>query len=221
MTVFTSVANAPRLVRAGGVCRRVPAATLADLAELVAFVEDHVPAPDGSPCAPFSSADAQAAVFGPVGLPLVVYLALSKLNPVTFAEAESIALGGDPAEVRAVLAAFFRRRPRADDGRPGGRARDLTAVAWGRQVHAVCEKNPGWTYADVLGLSLDQYDNLASGGKADDTWEGKELSLGDVMGLVGDAGRETEAEPAPTEPTPAPLPEEIAEAIKRLGGDNA
>lgn len=175
------VANAPRLVKVGSVLYRVPAATLADFAELLALIEDR-----GGPGLPFASAPAQDALFGPDGLPLVMFLALRKCHPeITLADAILLAMTSEPDEVRALVAAYFRRR---DDFQPvadPGDSKDLTEIAWGRQLEMTRQKT-GLSYDQTLGLSLDQYENLVTGGKADQKWEGRPLTPAEAQAWYED-----------------------------------
>lgn len=228
MNILVAAANAPRQVVIADRVYRVKSATLRDLAELVAFVEDRVKAPKGKLCAPFSGKAAQDLLLGPQGLPLIVFLALRSCQPeVTYEQAKDIALAGDATEVLRVVEEFFRRRPSAPAQDTGDRC-DLTEIPWGRQFFMIVEEAK-LTFDEILDLTLDQYEILGSRGKADDSWVGRDLDVAEAQ-RIWERAQTSEAQEPPAEPVAlvAEVPpvvdsgytDEVAKAIERLNAQD-
>lgn len=162
-----NVVNAPRELVLSGVVYRARALTLADLGEVLAWLEDHLPPdPEGGRDGPplFSAATSRLALATTEGLAVVLHLALLPCQPaMSRDEARRLAAAMTAADETRLLAIALRRRPSYGSAEDGPPAKDLARIGWG-EVFAALTQDRAWAYAGVSRLSLDQYDNHAARG---------------------------------------------------------
>jgi hypothetical protein len=161
-----SVTNAPRELSLAGALFRARTLTLADLGEVLAWLEDHLPPDperDGPPL--FSSEASRVALASTEGLAVVLHLSLLSCHPdLTRDEARALAAGMTPEDEARLMSIAFRRRPSYAKPGEGPPAKDLAEVQWGLVVEALTQHR-GWLYPEVARLTLDQYDNHAAKGE--------------------------------------------------------
>lgn len=162
------VTNAPRELTIAGQTLRACALTLADLGEVLAWLEDRLPPdPEGERDGPplFSDPTSRVALASTEGLAVVLHLALLSCQPaLTRDEARRLAAGMTSEDETRLMAIAFRRRPNYDPPDEGAPAKDLAEIAWGPIVEALAQ-NRGWVYPEVARLTLDQYDNHVARGE--------------------------------------------------------
>lgn len=163
-----TITNAPRELVLGGAVYRARAITLADLGEVLAWLDDHVPADrdDPTPGPLRLSAEAsRLALATTEGLAVVLHLALLPCHPaLTRAQARTLASALTREEAARLMAIAFRRRPAYARGDRGAAGRDVADIRWGEVVE-VLARHRGWVYPEVLRLTLDQYDNHVARGE--------------------------------------------------------
>lgn len=177
---LSSITNAPRAFVLGGVSYRARALTLGQLGEVLAWLEDRLPS-DPARHGPllFSDVSSRLALSTTEGLAVLLHLSLLSCHPsLSRDDARTLAATMDADDESRLLAIAFRRVPtaRTTTGRP---AKDLTEVNWGEVFESVTGHRAA-AYADVAGLSLDQFDNFVNRGRAHD--EGT-LSPADVQAM--------------------------------------
>ena len=195
-----SISNAARELPLGGLVFRARTLTLADLGEVLAWLEERLPdAP-----ARLSSDAARLALASTEGLAVVLHLACLSCHPgMTRAEARALAATMTPEDSDCLMSIAFRRRPSYEPkGEGEGEAKDLAEVDWGK-VWEGLSQHRAWAYADVGRLTLDQYDNHVARG---------ELAGPDTLSpaVVQRMWEEAQARPddglPPAEPIPEVLP---------------
>lgn len=162
------IVNAPRELSLGGVTYRARALTLADLGEILAWLEDRLPPdPETERAGPplFSGDASRLALASTEGLAVVLHLALLPCQPrMTRDDARRLAAGMTPEDQARLLAIAFRRRPSYDPPGEGPPAKDLAEIDWGPIVEALTQHR-AWAYPEVARLTLDQYDNHVARGE--------------------------------------------------------
>ena len=160
-----SIINAPREFPLGGVVFRARALTLADLGEVLAWLEDRVPRGEDDGPTLLSGDAARVALASTEGLAVVLHLSLLACQPaMTRMEARALAAGMTEDDEHRLKAIAFRRRPNYDPPGEGQPAKDLAEIAWGPIVEALAQHR-GWVYPEVARLTLDQYDNHVAKGE--------------------------------------------------------
>jgi hypothetical protein len=161
-----SVSNAPRELPLGGVTYRARTLTLNQLGEVLAWLDDRLPAEGrgagGLPL--FSSEAVQLALATADGLAVVLHLSLASCHPtLTRDEARTLAGSLDDADVARLHAVAFRRRPNYAPPEPG-RGKDLAEADWGILWEALSQHQAA-AYAGAGELTLDQMDSYLARGE--------------------------------------------------------
>jgi hypothetical protein len=157
-----SVCNAPRVLPIGGTSYRARALTLAQLGELLAWLEDRT----GAELVPFSSDPARVALASADGVAVILHLALLSCQPrMTRDEAAAMAVGLDAEETARLMAIAFRRRPGYAPPEDGS-GKDLAESDWGA-IWEGLTRHRAELYGAVGGLTLDQLDCLVAKGEID------------------------------------------------------
>ncbi len=178
------IVNAPRELPLGGVTLRARALTLADLGEVLAWLEDRLPPDqrDGPPW--FSSEASRLALASAEGLAVVLHLSLLPCQPgMTRDEARALAADMSAEDELRLMAIAFRRRPNYDPPAEGRPAQDLAEIRWGEVLEALAQHR-AWVYPEVARLTLDQYDNHVARG---DLRERDDLDPKDVQRMWEEA----------------------------------
>jgi hypothetical protein len=159
---LASVSNAPRELPIGGAVYRARALTLAQLGELLAWLEDRC----GIPLLPLSSDPARVALASTDGLAVVLHLALLSCQPnLTRDDATALAAQLDlDGEIR-LREIAFRRRPGYAPPEDGS-GKDLAELDWGMMWEGLSGHRAD-RYAAVADLTLDQLDSFAARGELD------------------------------------------------------
>lgn len=162
------ITNAPREFPLAGRTLRARTLTLADLGEVLAWLEDRLPPDpgcerDGPPL--FSAETSRLALASTEGLAVVLHLALLPCQPaLTRDDARRLAADMTPEDESRLMAIAFRRRPNYDPPGEGAPAKDLAEINWG-EIFAALTQNRAWLYPEVARLTLDQYDNHVARGE--------------------------------------------------------
>jgi len=179
-----SITNAPRELPLGGAIFRARALTLADLGEVLAWLDDRIPRGDDDGPTLLSGETARVALASTEGLAVVLHLALLSCQPsMTRGEARALAAEMTEDEERRLKAIAFRRRPNYDppgEGKPG---KDLAEIQWGGIIEALAQGR-AWVYQEACRLTLDQYDNRVKKGEWD---EPDDLKPSDVQRMWEEA----------------------------------
>jgi hypothetical protein len=159
------ITNAPRELPLGGAVFRARALTLADLGEVLAWLEARLPPDltrDGPPL--FLAEASRLALATTEGLAVVLHLSLLSCQPsLTRGDARRLAAAMTPEGESRLWAIAFRRRTRHEPRGEGAPATDLAEAPWGEIVEALTRRR-AWAYPLVGRLTLDQYDNHAARG---------------------------------------------------------
>ncbi len=187
------IVNAPRELTLAGQTFRARTLTLADLGEVLAWLEDRIPPdPEGERDGPplFSAETSRLALASTEGLAVVLHLSLAVCQPaLTRDDARRLAAGMTTEDEGRLMAIAFRRRRSYEPEDDGAPAKDLAEVNWGGMIEALAQHR-GWVYDEVGRLTLDQYDNHVARGEL----RGRDdLDLRDVQKMWEDAM----AEPIP------------------------
>lgn len=161
-----SVSNAPREVSVCGSIHRGRAFTIGDYGEFLAWLDDRLP-PECRPIR-LGSEEAILARASQDGVAVVLHLCLLSCAPrLTRDEAIGMAATMNEDEIERLFdVAFYRRATLKIPDVPREELIDLALQDWGRTFEGL-RQDRGMSYEQVARLSLDQYDNLATLGEAD------------------------------------------------------
>jgi len=178
---LSSITNAPRAFMLGGVSYRARALTLGQFGEVMAWLEDRLPSdPARHGPLPFSDTSSRLALSTTEGLAVLLHLSLLSCQPsLTRDDARALAATMDADDEGRLLAIAFRRVPTGRHNRTDRPAKDLAEVNWGEVFEALTGHRAA-AYADVAGLSLDQFDNFVNRGRTHDDGT---LSPADVQAM--------------------------------------
>jgi hypothetical protein len=199
-----SVVNAPRVLRLADRTYRARTLSLGQLGEILAWIEDVVPAdPDNPAPVPFSDDRVRVALASIEGIGILIHLAVESCHPdmtrdVAIRLAQEITL---EQHNRLLEICFHRRRgwkPAAE-----GQGQDLNLADWGWQFARVIDPEGAMSAPDAAGyrklsqLTLDQYECFMTRGKVDPDviHDGEDLSVAEVQ-RMWEAAQTAE----PTEP---------------------
>ncbi|WP_406699226.1 hypothetical protein V5E97_10150 [Singulisphaera sp. Ch08] len=163
-----SVTNAPRVIVLDGASYRARTLTLAQIGEVLAWLEDRLPrddARDGPPL--FSGEASRLALATTEGLAVILHLSLLSCHPtLTRDRARTLAATMTVEDESRLLSTAFRRGLVLE--RTGNRPpKDLTEVNWGEIFESLTDHRAD-AYERVAAITLDQFDNFVSRGEAGD-----------------------------------------------------